>query len=250
MIRILIIEDEISAVENLIHKLNKTSHPIRIEKIIDTVSEAVDYINTQPEIDLAFVDIHLADGNSFEIFDQCKVNMPVIFTTAFDQYAIKAFKVNSVDYLLKPLDDDELNRAILKFTKFHEHNNIENIKQVLKHLNKKEYKSTYLIRKGDKLVALPVSKIAYFFIDSNIVYAYTFEKEKMMVDKKLDEITAELNPNTFFRANRQVIIHRLAFSDLEYYFNGKMILNLNPKGLSQIIISKAKVPLLKDWIKR
>ncbi|MGB1295591.1 MAG: LytR/AlgR family response regulator transcription factor, partial [Flavobacteriales bacterium] len=148
MIRILIIEDEISAVENLIHKLNKTSHPIRIEKIIDTVSEAVDYINTQPEIDLAFVDIHLADGNSFEIFDQCKVNMPVIFTTAFDQYAIKAFKVNSVDYLLKPLDDDELNRAILKFTKFHEHNNIENIKQVLKQLNKKEYKSTYLIQKG------------------------------------------------------------------------------------------------------
>ena len=197
------------------------------------------------------MDIHLADGISFEIFQQVPIRTPIIFTTAYDQYAIKAFKVNSIDYLLKPIAEEDLKHAIDKFRTITDHSShqtqLTEVLEVLKGASK-TYKSVYLVQQRDTLIPLSVDSIAYFMIENGIVKAVTEDTNSYTLDKKLEDLETELNPQLFFRANRQFIIQRKAIVNLQLYFNGKLILNIIPQPSETVIISKAKAPLLKNWI--
>lgn len=249
--RVVILEDEKSAAENLKYLLSEIDPSIEVSMVIDTVSGAIDYFKKEREIELAFFDIHLADGNSFDIFKEVDINIPIIFITAFNEYALKAFKVNSIDYLLKPIDEEELREAIEKFKTSNRSirmsKEIENVLEMLGKVSKK-YKSTFLVQQKDKLIPLYVTDVAYISIDESIVRAITFEDKSYVINEKLEDIEAFLNPDQFFRANRQFIIHRKSIKSLVVYFNGKLILNIIPNFKEKIVVSKAKATQLKNWI--
>jgi two-component system LytT family response regulator len=248
---VLIIEDEPAAAENLTYILKEIVPSINIETVIDTVIDAIDFFNNPHHIELAFFDIHLADGISFEIFEKTQVNIPIIFTTAYDEYAIKAFKVNSIDYLLKPIDEDELKDAIDKYKTSKQTTALPKQFQKMLQLisaEKKPYKNTYLLQHRDTIIPLKVNDVAYFYIEASIVKAITNDNKSYVIDKKLEDIVHDLNPELFFRVNRQYIVHKNAIENLQFYFNGKMILNLIPKAKEQVIVSKAKAPQLKSWM--
>ncbi len=248
--KVVIVEDEFVAAENLKFILNQIDSSIMIEAEIDTVADAVDYFKSSPQVDLAFFDIHLAEGISFEIFEQVEVNIPIIFTTAYDEYALKAFKVNSIDYLLKPINSEELQSALQKFKSAQAPLDTVQLLQAFKQISeqKKTYKQSYLVQKRDTLIPLKVSDVAFFSIEQGIVKAYTFSNSFFVIDEKLEDIEGELNPDQFFRANRQFIINREAIQNLKLYFNGKLIVNTTPAASEQIVVSKAKARLLKDWM--
>lgn len=248
---VLIIEDEPAAAENLTYILKEIVPSINIETVIDTVIDAIDFFNRPHHIELAFFDIHLADGISFEIFEKTQVNIPIIFTTAYDEYAIKAFKVNSIDYLLKPIDEDELKDAIEKYKTSKQTTALpEQFQQILQLISaeKKPYKNTYLVQHRDTIIPLKVNDVAYFCIEASIVKAITNDNKSYVIDKKLEDIVHDLNPELFFRVNRQYIVQKNAIENLQFYFNGKMVLNLIPKAKEQVIVSKAKAPQLKSWM--
>lgn len=249
--KVVILEDEKSAAENLRYLLTEIDDEILVDRVVDTVSDAIDYFSVNNDIELAFCDIHLADGISFEIFEKIKVDVPLIFTTAYDEYALKAFKVNSIDYLLKPIDEDELKEAVQKFKSSKQRSPVsDELAKLLKGLatESKHYKSTFLIQKRDLLIPIAVERIAYFTIESGVVKAITFDGSTYNVDDKLEEVEAQLHPEQFFRANRQFIVRRQAIKNLTVYFNGKLIVNIEPKPQERIIVSKAKAPQLKSWM--
>lgn len=249
--KVVIIEDEKTAAENLIYHLAQIDPLIEVDMVIDTVSGCIDYFNESRDIDLAFFDIHLADGISFDVFKDVEINTPVIFTTAYDEYALKAFKVNSIDYLLKPIDEDELKESIERFKALNRNvrmpREFESVLELLRTASKK-YKSTFLVQQKDKLIPLDVADIAYFTIENGVVKAISFEDKSYIVEEKLEDIKAVLNPDQFFRANRQFIVHRKAIKNMSIYFNGKLILNVTPPPSEKIVVSKVKAPQLKMWI--
>ncbi len=250
--KIVIVEDELAASENLTYLLKNLNPNIEVLTVLDSVRSSVAYFSKPTEAELVFMDIHLADGLSFEIFDQVQINKPVIFTTAYDQYALKAFKVNSIDYLLKPIDEDELQKAL---TQFEVQSQIESSPNVqmkgllnLIKANSKAYKTTFLVSLRDQLIPIKTSSIAYLYIDTGIVKGITKDNQSYTIDKKLEDIENELDPECFFRVNRQFIVHKDAIANIKYYFNGKLILNVSPVFKEQIVVSKAKSTALKKWI--
>ena len=249
---VVIVEDEIAASENLTFLLNNIDQSIEILQVIDSVQASVTYFSTHQDADLIFMDIHLADGISFEIFEQVQINCPIIFTTAYDQYAIQAFKVNSVDYLLKPLNKEELSDAISKFKSTS--NNTEPISnQIQGMLNllqtkSKAYKSTYLVQKRDELIPVKTDDIAYFYIETGIVKGKSFDNQMFIIDKKLEDIEEEIDPLKFYRVNRQFVMNRDAIINIKFFFNGKLIINTNPKFSDRIVVSKAKATEFKKWL--
>jgi len=250
--KVVIVEDEIAASENLIYILNSIDVNIEVLKVLDTVKSAIAYFVEPSEAELVFMDIHLADGISFEIFEKVTINTPVIFTTAYDQYAIQAFKVNSIDYLLKPIDEEELFQAIEKFKKTANtvkplNNQIEGMLAFLQTTNK-TYKTSYLIQKRDELIPVKTEEIAYFYIDTGVVKAITFSNETYIVNKKLEDIEGEINPKSFHRVNRQFILNRNAVTTINFYFNSKLIINVTPPFKERIVASKAKANDVKNWL--
>lgn len=255
--KVIIIEDEFAASDNLSYLLNRIMPDIEIVEVIDTVKSAVSYFSSEHPAELVFMDIHLADGISFEIFEQVKIDIPVVFTTAYNQYALKAFKVNSIDYLLKPIDEDELKDALNQFieqVKEKEQKGIDNAQLngllgLLKESTaKKNYKKSFLVSQRDELIPLKTDEIAYFLIDLGVVKVISKANETYILDTKLDEIEESLNPNDFYRANRQYIINRDAILNLKQYFNGKLIVSVQPVAKERILISKAKATEFKNWI--
>jgi two-component system LytT family response regulator len=250
--KVLIIEDEIAASENLAYLLNRIDASIEIVSVLDSVKSSVNYFKSHYDLDLVFLDIHLADGLSFEIFDQVKINVPVVFTTAYDQYALKAFKVNSIDYLLKPIDEEELSASLEQF-KVQQKSKILANDQVSGLLNliqeqKKSYKSTYLVHHRDELIPIKTEHIAYFYIDTGIVKATTLDRQNFILDKKLEDLESELDPEIFCRVNRQVIVRKNAVNNIKYYFGGKLLVNVVPNFDDRIIVSKAKASDFKKWM--
>ncbi|WP_298539073.1 LytTR family DNA-binding domain-containing protein [uncultured Aquimarina sp.] len=250
--KVIVVEDEITASDQLTFLLKSIDPTIEVLKVLDSVKTAIEYFSGTQEASLIFMDIHLADGISFEIFEQVKIETSIIFTTAYDQYAIKAFKVNSVDYLLKPIDEDELFEAIEKFRNrskeegFLDHQ-IQGMLQVLQ-TKTKPHKTTYLVHHRDELLPIKTEKIAYFYIDTGVVKAITSENKAYSIDKKLEDIEDELNPEVFNRVNRQFIINRNAIENIKHYFNGKLIVNISPVSKERIVVSKAKATRFKKWV--
>ncbi|GHT28812.1 DNA-binding response regulator [Bacteroidia bacterium] len=220
-----IIEDEVVAAQALQLLLTDVCPEIEIAAVLQSIDESVDWFQTNAMPDLVFVDIHLADGSSFSIFEEVSVTCPIIFTTAYDEYALKAFEVNSIDYLLKPINKKDLERAIHKYEHFLSHQSydkdfMQNLVQSIKKYTP-AYKSYFLVAEKDKLIPVATKDIACIFIDSKIVKAITHTHKAYYLDPNLDELMQQLDPSVFFRANRQYIVSRDAVKDISLWFGSK-----------------------------
>jgi len=245
----LIIEDEIPASKHLRRILNETGD-IEVIGIIESIAETVDWFTANQTPDLVFMDIHLADGLAFEIFNRISINCPVIFTTAYDEYALKAFKVNSIDYLLKPVEAEDVQDALKKLRVL---TSPANMKDALSNLlasfrKSSKYKTHFLIpAKGDKLIPVQISDLGCFYIDSGLVKAVSFEGKIYRLEYTLDELTDMLDPEVFFRANRQYIISKSSVKDIDFWFNSRLSVNLKITVPEKILISKARIQEFKNW---
>jgi len=250
--RAVIIEDEVYAAKALRKLIQKLDASIEILAVLQSIDESVEWFRSHSMPDLAFMDIHLADGSSFAIFDEVNITCPVIFTTAYNEYALKAFEVNSIDYLLKPVNQNDLARAINKYKNMvaNPNSNTELINKVIASIKneRREYKSYFLVPEKDKLIMLATADIAYIFTEENIVKAVSFTNRTYNLEHSLNELGEELNPFDFFRANRQFIIARKAVKDLTIWFGGKMAVNLSVATPDRIIVSKQKVAEIKKWV--
>lgn len=241
----LIIEDETAAATNLKALLREIDPTIEVLTVIDTVVDTIQWIRSNPLPDIVFMDIHLADGEAFKIFEQVDVACPIVFTTAYDRYALAAFKVNSIDYILKPIKREELQRAIEKLKRFSGHEKAEYVEQTQRFLT--AWAHSFLIPVRDKLVPLMTEDIAYFYTADEKVSAYTFDGRNFPMDRSLDTLMGQLSDTEFYRANRQFIISRKAVSDLSVWFGSRLQLNLCVKTPERIVISKARVSDFKKW---
>ena len=252
--KVLIIEDEQIAADKLTGLVHHYDPTIEILEQFDTVEDTVDWLNNNNPPDLLFLDIHLADGSSFEIFEQTQVNCPVIFTTAYDQYAIQAFKTKSVDYLLKPVTFDELKTALDKYKEIYVNapaSDISNKMQALASLiqiQQKEYKNRFLIKSGNTIKTIPTADIAYFQFEDRATILTTKDKHRYPVSYTLDELEEILNPDQFNRANRQFIINIDAIHKIHPWFKGRLKLELEPKQNMDLVISADKTNKFKAWL--
>jgi len=247
--RALIIEDEILAAKHLRHVIDEIGG-IDILAVTESIAESVEWFRKNAQPDLIFMDIHLADGSAFEIFKHISVTCPIIFTTAYDEYALKAFKVNSIDYLLKPIDAVSIKGAIRKLELLSPKNSSQDdFKKFIETYTKGlTYKSHFLIpAKGDKLIPVQSAEIAYIYIDSGTVKAVKFDEKSFRFEYTLDELAELLDPADFFRANRQYIISRKAIKDIDLWFNSRLSVNLKLTTPEKVLISKARIPEFKNW---
>lgn len=243
----LIIEDEVLAAQALQKLLGEVSPEAEVLDVLETVEESIEWFENNEMPDLLFMDIHLADGSSFSIFEKVDITCPVIFTTAYDEYALKAFEVNSIDYLLKPINKKDLRRAMEKYkTLVIGRNQMQKFMMQMEP-TRKRYRSCFLMPERDKLVPLPVTNIAYVYIDSKTVKIVTFEHKNYYMNVTLDDLMDILDPELFFRANRQFIVSRTAIKDISIWFGNKLAVNLSVEVPEKIIISKAKVSEFKTW---
>ena len=247
-----IIEDEKIAAQSLKSVINQLDASIEVLAILQTVEDSVEWLTNNPQPDLLFVDIHLADGSSFSIFDKVKVKCPIIFTTAYDEYALKAFEVNSIDYLLKPINKDDLQRALNKYKNLKGQSDaidyMSVVNQLLAHTNAvNNYKEYFLVPERDKLIPLATKDIAFIYIDLKLIKAVTYSGKVYYMNQNLDELMSQLNPKKFFRANRQYIIAHEAVKDISIWFGNKISINLTVPTEEKIIVSKARVSEFKNW---
>jgi len=246
--RVLIVEDETAAVRNLRSMLRNVEPLAEIAGITDSVAGTVKWLNSNVVPDLILMDIHLADGDAFEIFDRVKVNAPVVFTTAYDKYALNAFHVYSIDYLLKPIQSDDLKRAIEKFKRISRIELETYLAQTGKSAGNAATFKNFLIPFKDKILPLSVNEIAFCHTAGEKVAAYTHDGRRFPLDRSLDMIGGLLPGDEFFRANRQFIISRSSVSDMSVWYGNRLTINLKVDTPEKIIVSKTRVPLLKKWL--
>lgn len=247
--KLLIIEDEAGAAAQLTAMLQAQVKGAEIMAVIDSVEEAVRYLSATPAIDLIFLDIYLSDGISFDIFRDLHIDTPVIFTTAYDQYAIRAFELNSIDYLLKPLRAEQLQSALDKYRQRKQQVDaamIAAIRQMMGGNN--SWKKNFLIPFKDRLIPVPADAFAYFETSNGIVRGIQFDKKMHHMEETLEELAEKLDPALFYRANRQYLVSRRAIVDVQYYFNGRLYLNLVVPPAEKVLVSKAKAGDFKAWM--
>ncbi len=245
--QVLIFEDEILTSEQLIRMLIEYDKKIEVIGVIETVKEGLNWFLNNKNPDLIFMDIHLADGSCFEIFSEIKINVPIIFTTAYDQYAIQAFKVNSIDYLLKPVDFDDLKKAIDKFKSINDGLNNGQLVTILQEITK-SYKQRFLVNKGDKIIFINTTDIAFFMYDESVVFAYTSDSKRYIIDNTIEKITGLINPNDFYRINRKMVVSLKSIIKIHRYFNNRIKLELKPNTPIEAIVSREKVSGFKKWL--
>ncbi|MEZ4906858.1 MAG: LytTR family DNA-binding domain-containing protein [Saprospiraceae bacterium] len=254
--KVLIIEDENRAAQRLEKLILEIDSDIEVLAIFDSVEDSITWFKNNEAPQLIFLDIHLSDGLSFNIFNSVQVNCPIIFTTAYDEYALRAFDLNSIDYLLKPIDKTKLQRAIDKYKKFASpHINQEVNTDILSLLNSMEskkpfYRSSFLINKNDSFHIINITQISYFYSEDKLTFIKTNEDKRYIIDESLDNLMDSLDPTKFFRINRQVIISINSIKSINNYFNYKLKLELFPhtEGLNTVI-SRSKVSEFKEWVK-
>jgi two-component system LytT family response regulator len=241
--------------QNLISLLQGILPSAEIVTVLDSVSVAIEWFRTNETPDIVFMDIHLADGSAFHIFESVKINCPVIFTTGYDEYALKAFKVNSIDYLLKPIREKDIKGALDKWELFQhkkdkeESGSDKNFLRLMESMNKKvQYKTHFLIpHKGTKLLPVTVESVLFFYIKDGIVKAMTQNGEKLIIPHSLDELTETLDPDAFFRVNRQYLISKKSINDVDLWFNGRLSINLIYPQEDKILVTKSQVTDFKKW---
>jgi len=250
--RVLIVEDEVLAAERLQEMVIKAIPGVEVVAQLDSISTAVKWFEQNDSPDLAFFDIQLADGLSFEIFDRTRVGCPVIFTTAYDEYALKAFKVNSIDYLLKPIDHDELAAAINKYNNIHSSTNPETpgwqeVEDVLKMLTR-QHKSRFVVKVGDRIRSVPADEILCFYSLAKATYIQTVDDRHYVMDHSLEQIETLVDPVQFFRVNRKFIIAMDSIADIISYTNSRLKVTLNHKTEEEIIVAREKVKDFRQWL--
>ncbi len=248
--KVVIIEDEAPAARRLTGLIQECKPLAKIVAHFDSVETAVDWLQNNPAPDLAFMDIQLADGLSFDIFEATPVKCPVIFTTAYDEYAIKAFKVNSIDYLLKPIDKAELDNAFAKYDTLAQkpQNDTIDIGELIKVFRPDTYKSRFLVKQGQRLIPVGVDDIAYFYAEDKLVFMLTHAGNKYIVDYTVEQLESKLNPEKFFRTNRKVITSLDAVKDVHISFNGKLKIYLKPDLSEELFVSRERAPEFKNWL--
>lgn len=247
--QIVIIEDETRAASQLERMLKACDFDYTLLNLIDTVEDAVLWFQKNSAPDLVFMDIQLADGLSFEIFQKTKVDAPIIFTTAFDQYAIQAFKVNSVDYLLKPIQKEDLNTALDKFLKSNKPAAIDPsiLQQLLASMQVPAKREGLLVKEGGGFVQIKVTDLLYCYSEDSITFGVTSNK-RFIIDETMDELMASLDQNTFFRINRGQLIAKSSIQKMDPYFNHRVRLSVcNPRD-QEFIVSRPKTTDFKKWM--
>ena len=256
---ILIVEDEELAVEKLRYTIASIEQNAEITGCTGSISETVDWLQQHPQPDIILMDIELSDGQSFEIFNQVNVQSKVIFTTSYDEYALKAFKVNSIDYLLKPVQKDDLRAAFDKYKRltaeavsasgsWQEINIRLLLQELQRQVQPREYRPRFLVKQGQKHLPVETERIAYFFVDDRVICFKTKDNKRYLVDYTMDEIEGQIDPNRFFRINRSFIISIECISQLHDYTNSRLVLQLQPEFNKEVIVSREKVQDFKRWI--
>jgi DNA-binding LytR/AlgR family response regulator len=251
--KILIIEDEELAVKKLQKTLSAVNTSANIVGITDSIKSSVAWLQDNPQPDLILMDIELADGQSFEIFNLTEVKSPVIFTTSYDEFALKAFKVNSIDYLLKPIQKEELQAALAKFEKVKPTSNTDiNIESLVKELQQKlqpkEYRKRFLVKHGQKLVSVEIDEVAYFYSDGRLNFFKTTDNKKFVVDYTMDELEEMLDAEKYFRISRSFYVSVNSIDKIDDYFGNRLILSLKPSVDKEALVSREKVTDFKKWM--
>jgi two-component system, LytTR family, response regulator LytT len=248
---ILIIEDEKPAARLLQRKVEKLG--FQIHHMLHSVEESIVWFNNNPHPDLIFLDIQLSDGLSFEIFEQIDIKSAVIFTTAYDEYALRAFKLNSIDYLLKPIDEEELEIAISKFKNQFQKNTISNldfeaIKRMLVNPVEKEYKKRFSVKIGHQLKVIPIEEVECFYSENKGTYLHTLDNRDYLLDTTLEILENEINPKDFFRINRKFIIPLKSIKEIQVYTNSRLKIVLPSYKDDEVIVARERVSDFKEWI--
>lgn len=248
--KIFIVEDEAPAAQRLSKLVLELYPETEIAGRADSIESAVRFLSRKPALDLVFLDIQLADGLSFDIFEQVQLTTPVIFTTAFDQYTLKAFKVNSVDYLLKPIDEVELKAAIEKHRRLSQTAGLHlshNLASLLSDMRKPSFRERLMIKKGSQYIALKTSSIAYCYADDKLCFAVDNSGAKHLVDDTLSQLEEQLKPSEFYRINRHLIVQIDAIKKVHTWLGSRLKLELLPEAKIDTVVSREKVAAFKDW---
>lgn len=253
--KIVIVEDEPFARQELIRLLNKTGRNYSLLATIDSVEDSIEWFEANPHPDLVFLDIQLADGLSFDIFNSIDLRSAVIFTTAYDAYAIKAFKLNSIDYLLKPVKSDALENALSKYDRMKRDLSGEGVmlgegklEKLMQMMGPKNYKNRFLIKIGDQIKSVEATNIAYFKAEDNVVIIVLKDGNKYIIDQTLEQLEEVLDPDSFFRLNRAYIAAIKAILKVSKYFNSRLLIELNPDPEEQVLVSRARVKEFIEWL--
>ena len=248
--KVLIIEDETAAARNLQSMLEALEPDIEIVGTTESIIDTIEWFAENESPDIVFMDIHIADGESFRIFDSVDISAPIIFTTAYDQYALEAFKVNSIDYLLKPIAKDDLRRALEKLRRLSapERESIIERTNAMATEPRQMQQNVFLVQVRDRIRPLKTEEVAFFYTCEERVTAHTFSGEALSIDRTLEALSGVLDEGDFYRANRQFIVARKALKDISVWFGSRLALNLSVETPERIIISKARVPKFKKWL--
>lgn len=253
MTRVLIVEDEQQMSAYLAALVQKNDSKSTISGIVDSVDSAVNWLLSHPAPDLIFMDVQLGDGLCFEIFEKVDVPCPIVFTTAYDEYALRAFKLNSIDYLLKPVKPDALRFSLNKFYQLTKASASDTVRLLQEIINTKlesrqeVQPKSFLVSFRDKLIPVRMTDIAWLAIHKGVVVATLRDDRNLVIEKTLEEMESHLDTHQFFRANRQFIIARECIREVELYFNGRLLVRTDPASSNQILISKERVPVFKKW---
>lgn len=249
--QVLIIEDEKPSARRLQRMLNQLE--VTVDEMLHSVSESIDWFKNNPQPDLIFLDIQLSDGLSFEIFDEVEVTSAIIFTTAFDEYALQAFKLNSIDYLLKPIDEEELQAAIRKYkTRIPKAQNVQlnfdDIRKLLGNPVEREYKKRFTTKIGQHIKMIPVDEIECFYSENKGTYAHTYEGRSYLLDTTLEQLEGEIRPEVFFRINRKFYVNINGIKDIISYTNSRLQLKMQSYHEDDVIVARERVKDFKLWL--
>ena len=248
---VIIIEDEKPAARRLSRMLEKLE--VQVSTMLHSVEESINWFHNNAHPDLIFLDIQLSDGLSFEIFDEVAIDSSIIFTTAYDEYALQAFKLNSIDYLLKPIDEDDLKRAVTKFESRAPQSqnvqvNFEDIKKLLTNPLEREYKKRFTVKVGQHLKMIPIDAIECFYSENKGTYIHTTDNRDYLIDMTLEQLENELEPKTFFRISRKFFVNINAIKDMVSYTNSRLQIKLTTYKDQDVIVARERVRDFKDWL--
>jgi len=249
--KILICEDEAPAGRQISKLIRHLKPHAEILAVVESGKQAREWLEATDgeKPDLVFLDIELADGSCFDTLDQVHIGCPVVFTTAYDHYALQAFKLNGIDYLIKPITEEKLKQTFNRIESVRslmtEENGIKVSRELFEH---QSYKERFLIKIGQKLIPIQVSEIAWFRAEDRVVWLYTHEGKKYIINYTLTDLEQMLDPKLFFRLNRQYLASRVSVSELYPYFKGQVVVQLKPKSVDEIVVSRIQTPALKEWL--
>ncbi|HEY1023710.1 MAG TPA: LytTR family DNA-binding domain-containing protein [Sphingobacteriaceae bacterium] len=248
--RILIVEDESLAGTKLAGMLKKVNPEVEVAGVLPSVRKSIDFLRSGEEIDLILMDIHLEDDDCFKIFEQINLQVPVIFTTAYDKYVLQAFKVNSIDYLMKPIVAEELKAALDKYKKVEAHYIKNDISNLLHHLksNNGSYKDRFLVTTGLKMRSIPIEEVRYFQLIDKITFMVTEKNELLPVEYSLDKLSRIVSPKKFFRVNRRTTVGMNSISSVHLFSKGKLKLELMPPPTEKVFVSMDRTTAFKEWL--